>query len=1002
MSEREEAGTAGRAGLAEVARGSALNLAGAVVSAAATLATTVIVTRHFSRAVAGAFVTATSLFLIVEAIAGLGAGNGAVYFIARLRPASAKGRSSDGGGQPAGTSGPPEGAGHRPAGTVDRTGWPAIAGPRAGAGGPAASAQGWPPGTSGPPSGADGPMGGVGHSLPAAGPPSGPEIPAARADGWSPGAMEGSPEAGTGTSAGAQSLSARGAGLPAGAQRGPLPGAQNRAPEIPGRAAGRAATVLPDGPVAGADRRVAAILRAAVRPVLVASVLSAGLMLLFAGPLARLLAGGPFGHGGTAPGPAADAIRALAVAVPFAALADTFLGASRGFRNMLPTVVVDRITRPAVQVAGLIAAVAVGRAALLAPLWALPYLPASLAAWLWLRRTRLRPRRAARPAPAPRPDRAGASPATAPSVPWATPADPSSPPDRHWSLSAQPGTPAAGLALPPPAGAEGRSAQPATRHGRGWPGTHPARPDLQEVPPALAVLLALSRPVPPPSPVTRPPDDHPWAPARPGIPVAPGCTGPVTPPRSGSGSSWAPATPRPGRFPASATPSPPVPPSPVTWAPQAPGRPGDPAKPPPPQTAVPGAPRPADVPPEHPAAPGPAREPITQPFWFPGEPGLPWNDVPPPPDPAVPSWPPATRPPPGGGLPGPVPAGRDGAGNPTTPPPPDPAVPGPPWPPATRPPPGRGLPGPDPAGRDGPGSAAGFWGFTASRALAGVAQIVLQRLDIVLVAIISGPAQAAVYAAATRFLVAGQLANAALIQAAQPQLSHLFGIGDRAAAGAVYQATTAWLIVLTWPLYLLSALFGPQLLAVFGRSYRDGATVVVILALAMLLATACGQVDLVLITAGRSRWSLFNGLLAVLVNVAVDVALIPRAGITGAAIGWAAALAVSNLVPLAQVAWVARIHPFGRGPAAAIAVTAVAFGAVPLAARTVLGPGLAASLAGVAAGTLLAVAGLWCGCGALRLAAFPGRPRPSKSPADKGKDEPQQARHVASVVSWTR
>ena len=335
--------------------------------------------------------------------------------------------------------------------------------------------------------------------------------------------------------------------------------------------------------------------------------------------------------------------------------------------------------------------------------------------------------------------------------------------------------------------------------------------------------------------------------------------------------------------------------------------------------------------------PGPPWEPITQPFWFPGEPGLPWNEVPPPDD-----------------L----------------------AVPGPPWAPAAPPPSSRHLRAPDLPGRDGASNAAGFWAFTAPRALAAVAQIVLQRLDIVLVAVISGPAQAAVYAAATRFLVAGQLANAALIQAAQPQLSHLFGVGDRAAAGAVYQATTAWLIVLTWPLYLLSALFGPQLLAVFGRSYRDGATVVVILALAMLVATACGQVDLVLTMAGRSGWSLFNGFLAVVVNVAVDVALIPRAGITGAAIGWAAALAVSNLVPLAQVAWVARVHPFGRGPAAAIAVTAVAFGAVPLAARTALGPGLAASLTGVAAGTLLAAAGLWCCRGALRLAVLPGPQKP--------------------------
>jgi O-antigen/teichoic acid export membrane protein len=819
MSQPQAAGTAGRAGLAEVARGSALNLAGAVISAAATLATTVIVTRHFSRSVAGAFVTATSLFLIVEAIAGLGAANGAVYFIARLRPQRAAGRSAARQGQS------PE----------------AVARP--------ASQDSQPPEGGGPPT--------------------------------------------------------------------------------DGRGAGRQRTAV--GQPGGGDRRVAAILRAAVRPVLVASVLSAGLMLIFAEPLARLLAEGPLTRGGAAPGPAADAVRALAVAVPFAALADTFLGASRGFRNMLPTVVVDRITRPVAQVAGLIVAVAIGRAALLAPLWSLPYLPASLAAWLWFRHTRLRPQPPAEPASALRPGRVPQSPPTAPPVPWAYPAHPGSPPADHWTLFADPSPPSAGLRDHP--------VQPLASHRQG---TRPARHVLQEIPPALAVLLALSRPVPPRSPSAGPPAPSRRAPS-------PGWTAPVPPPRSGTGSFGSPAIPRPPLPPALATPGPPMPPAPSTWAPAAP-----------------------------PVAPDVPREPITQPLWFPGEPGLPWMGPPPPAELTAPGppWAPADPP----------------------------LFPGPAWPePADQDRRAAHPSGSDLAAADGDDhSAAGFWAFTAPRALAGVAQIVLQRLDIVLVAVISGPAQAAVYAAATRFLVAGQLANAALIQAAQPQLSHLFGIGDRAAAGAVYQATTAWLIVLTWPLYLLSALFGPQLLAVFGPSYRDGATVVVILALAMLLATACGQVDLVLITAGRSRWSLFNGLVAVVVNVAVDVALIPRAGITGAAVGWAAALAVSNLIPLVQVAWVARVHPFGRGPAAAIAVTTVAFGAVPLAVREALGPGLAAGLAGVAAGTLLAAAGLWCCRGALRLAVLPGLSAAARSPGDKGKDERKRSRPGPSIQSWSR
>src|SRR5690348_8044015 len=75
----------GQARLAEVARGGTLNLAGAAVAAIAILGVTVLVTRVFPRPVAGAFFTATSAFIIVEAVASLGANVGLVYFIARLR-----------------------------------------------------------------------------------------------------------------------------------------------------------------------------------------------------------------------------------------------------------------------------------------------------------------------------------------------------------------------------------------------------------------------------------------------------------------------------------------------------------------------------------------------------------------------------------------------------------------------------------------------------------------------------------------------------------------------------------------------------------------------------------------------------------------------------------------------------------------------------------------------------------------------------------------------------
>jgi O-antigen/teichoic acid export membrane protein len=442
----------------------------------------------------------------------------------------------------------------------------------------------------------------------------------------------------------------------------------------------------------GQDRRIPEVFRAAIPPVAVVSITIAVVLALVAPALAHALVHGEFGHAGARPDEVTVALRALAVALPFAALLDTLLGATRGFRVMGPTNAVDRIGRTTVQLAGIALVAAAGNAALLAPVWALPYVVAAFAAWLWLRAIRR----------------------------------------------------------------------------RSLPGD-----------------------------------------------------GPVI-----AGSS---AVRRPGR---------------AGW------------------TAM-----------------AQRSEPLR------------------------------------------------------------------------------------------------FWRFTVPRGLAVLAQVTIQRIDIVLVAIMRGPAEAAIYTAATRFLVAGQFANQAISMAAQPRFTEMFALGDLRGANRVYQATTAWLVLLTWPMFLLAVFFGPQLLTVFGHSYRAGDTVLVILSLSMLLATACGQVDMVLVTTGRSSWSLINGLLAVAINVGLDVLLIPRYGITGAAIGWAAAIAVTNLMPLAQLMLTVRLHPLGRGTVIAIALSCLSFGVLPLAARGLVGHGAVPSVAAIACGCAVMAAAMWRFRAELYLAAWPGAAR---------------------------
>lgn len=221
-----------------------------------------------------------------------------------------------------------------------------------------------------------------------------------------------------------------------------------------------------------------------------------------------------------------------------------------------------------------------------------------------------------------------------------------------------------------------------------------------------------------------------------------------------------------------------------------------------------------------------------------------------------------------------------------------------------------------------------FWVFTAPRAIAAVAQSALQRVDVLLVAALGGLAPAAVYAVAGRFVVLIQFANQGLSQSVQPRLAEALSTGDHDAARRLYQVATGWLVLVTWPICLLVIAFAPWYLRLFGDGYTAGAPVVLVLAGAMLVATGCGMVDMVLAMAGRTSANLGNVLVALAVTVGLDVLLIPRWGALGAAIGLAGAMVVNNLLPLAQVHRGTGLHPFGPGTRCAALLAIGCFGTV--------------------------------------------------------------------------
>jgi O-antigen/teichoic acid export membrane protein len=271
-----------------------------------------------------------------------------------------------------------------------------------------------------------------------------------------------------------------------------------------------------------------------------------------------------------------------------------------------------------------------------------------------------------------------------------------------------------------------------------------------------------------------------------------------------------------------------------------------------------------------------------------------------------------------------------------------------------------------------------FWRFSLPRGIAATFQVLILWLDTLLIGILASAHAAGVYTASTRYVLLGTFVGVAIAQAVAPQLASMFASGHRDRARALFGTATTWGIAATWPLFLTLAIYSRTVLLVFGSRFEEGAGVLAILSLAMLLASATGPVDWVLLMGGKSGWNLLNTALALAVNIALNLVLIPRIGITGAAIAWAASIIVNSVVPLLEAWLLLGMHPFNLGGLLAAAASVVCFGGVAVTIRAFLGDGVLALIVSIVASSVLYLGIVWRSRGLLDVEAIAAAVRPRR------------------------
>lgn len=269
---------------------------------------------------------------------------------------------------------------------------------------------------------------------------------------------------------------------------------------------------------------------------------------------------------------------------------------------------------------------------------------------------------------------------------------------------------------------------------------------------------------------------------------------------------------------------------------------------------------------------------------------------------------------------------------------------------------GGSLHAPGPLGTD----PRAFWSFTWPRAVARIAQVAIQKLDIVLVAALLGAAEAAAYTVATRFVVFGQLANQAVSSVVQPRFTLILteDTDDRTTLNRVFGTTTCWSMLLAWPVYACVAAAPSAYLAWFGNGYAsaENRLVVLVMVAGMLVAVASGPVDTLLLMSGRSGRSLVNTLIALAVDVGLCLLLVPILGIAGAAVAWVASVVLRTILAGVQLHGDLDLRPDLRGLALPATLPLVCVAVPVLALDAVVGLGALSWLA-ASAGALACYAG---------------------------------------------
>jgi O-antigen/teichoic acid export membrane protein len=202
--------------------------------------------------------------------------------------------------------------------------------------------------------------------------------------------------------------------------------------------------------------------------------------------------------------------------------------------------------------------------------------------------------------------------------------------------------------------------------------------------------------------------------------------------------------------------------------------------------------------------------------------------------------------------------------------------------------------------------------YSSTMILISFMNVILGRTDRVMIGIFSTAASVGIYNIAATI---GGLSTFLLVSSNMtfaPIISELYSQNKLEVLNDLYSTITKWIVMFTTPIIISIIVYPETILNVFGSEYIAAKYVLILIALGQMINAFVGANGYILNMSGHEKLTLINNFIMASINIILNILLIPRFDILGAAMATTISIIVINIAKVIQVKKYLDIFPYNK------------------------------------------------------------------------------------------